>query len=216
MKKILNSAVIPLIILVLILLWDPLISLMINEKPNASEITALKSENDYLKEQIKLMPNHLNVDNYNNAYANIIFRDIYYFFDEITISIGNNNGIESNMAVINEHGLIGVIKKVGNNSSQVVLITNNDLEVSVMINDTYGILKSNNKKLYVSNIIGDTSINIGDNVYTSGLGNLPSHIFIGTVKEINTNNEIERILVLNNRLDLENIKYVSVLKTKGV
>ena len=156
---------------------------------------------------------HLRVVYFNKViYSKKISHDIYEFYDKIVISKGSNDNIKKGNIVINENGLIGIISKVNKNSSEVKLITNSDTSISVKINNSYGILKSKDNKLYVENIKLDKKINIGDKVYTSGLTSIPEGIIIGTVSKVNKDSlELEYILDINSSNNFNNIKYVGVI-----
>ena len=187
-----------------------------------------------------IMPNDIDINNLNNNYCNkineeynellninnikynstfnlniskVMYRDIYDYNNYITIYKGSNDNIEKNMAVINKYGLVGIIDKVNKNNSIVKLITNIDSNVSVKINDNFGILKVNNGKLIVSDISNYNDININDKIYTSGLGNIPGDLYVGVVSDISLNNtNIEKIITVKSDVDFNNIKYIAVIK----
>lgn len=187
-----------------------------------------------------IMPNDIDINNLNNNYCNkineeynellninnikynstfnlniskVMYRDIYDYNNYITIYKGSNDNIEKNMAVINEYGLVGIIDKVNKNNSIVKLIANIDSNISVKINDNFGILKVNNGKLIVSDISNYNDININDKIYTSGLGNIPGDLYVGVVSDISLNNtNIEKIITVKSDVDFNNIKYIAVIK----
>ena len=54
-------------------------------------------------------------------------------------------------------------------------------------------------------------VNVDDEIYTSGLGNLPDNIYIGKVKSINLNNtEIEKVVEVNIKDRLEKLDYLFI------
>jgi len=172
------------------------------------------NNNLYYEDEYKKISNLLNIEIINNKiiYSKIISRDIYGFYDKVIINKGSNNNIKKGDIVINEKGLIGLINKVNKNSSEVKLITNSDTSISVKINNSYGILKSKNNKLYVENIKLDKEINIEDKVYTSGLTDIPEGIIIGAVSKVNKDSlELEYIIDINSSNNFNNIKYVGVI-----
>ena len=63
--------------------------------------------------------------------SKVYLRDIYSFSDSLTIYKGSNSGIEEGMAVINNLGLVGVIKKTDKEASVVELITSKNSNISV-------------------------------------------------------------------------------------
>ena len=144
--------------------------------------------------------------------SKVYLRDIYSFSDSLTIYKGSNSGIEEGMAVINNLGLVGVIKKTDKEASVIELITSKNSNISVRINDNYGILKMDNGVLVVKDLVANSDISIGDEIYTSGLGNLPSDIYVGKVINVSLNNtEIEKIIEVDLAVDLNNINYILVV-----
>lgn len=99
---------------------------------------------------------------------------------------------------------MGIISKTYDYYSVVSLITNKKSNISVKINDAVGVLKLENSKLVVTSINNYKNISIGDEIYTSGLGNLPDNIYVGKVKSVSLNDtEIEKVIEVDieNRLD---------------
>ena len=129
------------------------------------------------------------------------------------------------MAVITKNGLIGKITKVGNYSSEVKLITSDDIKFKVSVSiktnedDNYAILNGYDKStglIKLSGIDKTTNINIDDSVVTSGLGELfPSGIYVGQVKDIkNDKYNLSKIVYIKTNQDFNDIHYVTVLKVK--
>lgn len=170
----------------------------------------------YYKEEYNNLLNSLDiaVPTYHIEYTKVIARDIYEFFDKITIAKGANNNLKTGDLVINNFGLVGVISAVNQNSSEVHLLTNSNINISVKINNSYGILSARDSKLYVKNIKSNSEINVGDSVYTSGLTNIPEAVFVGEVSSITKDNlELEYIIELKSSVDFYNLKYLGVIST---
>lgn len=180
---------------------------------NAYEYTCADAmkENESLKEIIDFKE----TVNYEYIVSRVKYRDVLDFTDELQIFKGSNDGLEKGLAVVNDKGLIGTIKTVDKSISKVELISNKDSNISVRINDIYGILKFSDNKLIVSNITNYSEINIGDEIYTSGIGNLPGGIYVGEVKEINLSDlGIEQIVLVEPAVDFNNITYLMVVRPK--
>ena len=120
---------------------------------------------------------------------------------------------------------IGKISKVGNFTSTVKLLTNNDtassLSVKINIGDKYvfGILKgydSESKRLIVEGVSGNDEIPLNSEVVTTGLSdNSPSGVLIGKVTKIKTDNfDLARIIEVESNVNFDDINYVTVLKRK--
>lgn len=188
---------------------------------------------------LSMIDNDLNIDSINNNYckslesdynellkandfkinsafnlimSKVYLRNIYEFKNTMMIYKGKDYDIAKGMAVINDAGLIGVITETYESSSEVSLITNKSSNISVKIGDNYGILKIMKDDLVVSNLQTYDVINVGDKVYTSGIGNLPGDIYVGEVTEINLNaTEIEKIVKIKPGVDFAKIDYVMVV-----
>lgn len=167
-------------------------------------------ENDY-NELLKINDFKITSE-LNLVVSKVMLRDIYEFSDTLTIYKGTNSGIKEGNAVITDKGLIGVVSKVNKESSVVELITNKSSNISVRIGSSYGILNMQDNSLIVSDLSMYDDVFIGEEVYTSGIGNLPGDIYIGNVIDIKANNtEIEKILEVSPVVDLSTINYVMVV-----
>ncbi len=167
-------------------------------------------ESDY-KELLKA--NDFKINNgLNLIMSKVYLRNIYEFKNTVMIYKGKEDGIVEGMAVISDMGLIGVVDNTLASSSEVRLITNKSSNISVKVGDNYGILKMADGVLVVSNLQTYDVINIGDKVYTSGIGNLPGDIYVGEVTKINVNaTEIEKIVEVKPGANLDDINYVLVV-----
>ena len=143
-------------------------------------------------------------DNLDIIVSRVKYRDVYEYSNTLTIFKGSKNNINIGDAVLTNNGLVGVISKTYDYYSVVSLITNKESNISVKINDAVGVLKLENGKLVVTSINNYKNIVVGDEIYTSGLGNLPDNIYVGKVKKVSLNDtEIEKVIEVNieNRLD---------------
>ncbi|MBQ8472324.1 MAG: rod shape-determining protein MreC [Bacilli bacterium] len=182
----------------------------------------LKAELEELK-KINDISNTLT--DFDSVKAAVVERNRMYWFNTITINKGSSSGIKENMAVITGDGLIGRVSKVGNNTSEVKLITTSDVnnKISVMIktiDDTiYGVMSGYNSD---TNTLQVSSTNKKfDNlenslVYTSGMGGVfPSGILIGNVTTIeNDKYEVSKIINVKPSSQIYNFRFVNVLIRK--
>ena len=157
--------------------------------------------------------------------ATILSRNKSYWFNTIMIDKGSKSKIEEDMAVVTKDGLIGKISKVYGNSSEVKLLTSDDVnfKVSVSVNtngvDQYAILNGfdpDTEQLKVTGIDKTTEVNKGDSVLTSGLGGVfPAGIYIGVVEKIESDKyNLSKTLYIKTNQDFNNIHYVTVLGRK--
>ena len=168
----------------------------------------LKKENESLKKIIDFSENN----DYQFITTKIKYRDVLDFKDTLTIYKGKEDGLKKGSVVLNELGLVGIVDEVDKHSARVQLITNKNSNISVRINDAYGILKFVNNKLIVDNITNYEKVEVGDAIYTSGIGNLPGGLYIGEVEEINLDKlEIEKIVYVKSPVDFNNLIYLLVI-----
>ena len=184
--------------------------------------TSLEKEIEELKKILEL---NKTLTEYSIENATILSRNKSYWFNTMTIDKGKKSGIKEDMAVVTKDGLIGKISKVSNYSSEIKLITSDDVnyKVSVAIkndeNENYAILNGYDNKtglLKVIDVDKTTKVKKGDEILTSGLGRLfPSGIYIGTVEKIESDKyNLSKTLYIKTSQDFNNIHYVTVLKEK--
>ena len=152
-----------------------------------SKLSVLKEaqhENEILKKELgfantsgelKLIP------------ANIIGRSITGYLRTIIIDRGSKDGLKANQGVVSQGFLVGTIKEVYENSSEVTLITNYNSLVPVILQDSRGtgLLRGGLKGLTVEDIPLNITIKNGEDVVTSGLGgDIPAGILIGKVNDV--------------------------------
>lgn len=192
-------------------------------------IDNLKSENEELKEDIEELKKELDLNKtmteYSLVNATVISRNKDYWFNNINIDKGTKQGIKKGNAVITYDGLIGKISKVYKYSSEVKLITTEDVNFKVSVNikidgkDHYGILNGYDKKknlLKITGIDKDIKIKEDKEVKTSGLSNTyPSGLYIGKVEKVqNDSYNLSQIIYVKTKQDFDKIHYVSIIKEK--
>lgn len=199
-----------------------------NENQSESYIIQ-KNVNSSLEKEIKELKDALELNKtlteYEPINATILSRNKSYWFNNLTIDKGKSSGIKRNMAVITRHGLIGKISKVYDNSSEVKLITSDDINFKVSIaiktneEENYAVLNGyevGTGLIKASGIDKTTTINKDDTVLTSGLGGMfPGGIYIGTVERIESDKyNLSKTLYIKTNQNFNDIHYVTVLKVK--
>ena len=175
--------------------------------PNLDTSKIVINYNKHLKEELDNIKKIKDIDfndNLDIIVSRVKYRDVYEYSNTLTIFKGSKNNINVGDAVLTNNGLVGVISKTYDYYSVVSLITNKKSNISVKINDAVGVLKLENGKLVVTSINNYKNIVVGDEIYTSGLGNLPDNIYVGKVKSVSLNDtEIEKVIKVDieNRLD---------------
>ncbi len=193
-------------------------SYLIQKNVNAS----LEKEIQELKDVLEL---NKTLTEYDVVNATIVSRNKSYWFNTITIDKGKSSGIKNGQAVITKNGLIGKITKVSKYSSEVKLITSDDINFKVSVSiktnevDNYAILNGydvDSGLIKANGIDKMTEINKGDIVLTSGLGSMfPAGIYIGEVEKVeNDRYNLSKTVFIKTYQNFNDIHYVTVLKEK--
>lgn len=190
-----------------------------------STIKELELENKKMKEILEL---NNSLSEYDKIHTTIVNRNSSYWFEKLVVNKGSASGVEQNMAAIASDGLVGYVSATSNFSSDIQLLTieniKNKISVKVEIEDDKyenGLLIGYDKKtgLYKIEGIGYSGkIKKGSIVTTTGLNdNFPSGILIGYVSNITTDNfELGKILEVEPSVDFNNINYVTILNRKAI
>lgn len=187
-----------------------------------------KNLNTSLENEIKELKELLNLNNthstFNKVHATVISRNNIYWLNTLTIDKGTNDGIKKDMAVITINGLIGKISKTTKTTSEVKLLTSDDItyKTSVVIRvdnkDYYAILNGYDEEtnlLKVTAIDKNIPSKTGDAILTSGLGNMPQGIYIGSVVSSKIDSyDLSKTVYVKSNQDFSTINYVTVLKEK--
>jgi len=180
------------------------------------ELEIIKAENKDLKEQLNLTEKY---KEYETVPAEVINRDVTNYSSIFVINVGKVDGIEVDMPVIADKGLVGHIISVDQNTSKVQTIVDTSSTITALIStsreaiickgtlEDKGILKA-------TYIPTETTIVVGDLVETSGMGGIyPKGIQIGKIsKVINTKNVTDRYALLETTVDFDKLETVLVIK----
>ena len=199
---------------------DNVISLSNNMQE--SIISSLKDEIKSLQEINQL--GHVLTD-FKYVNATVILRNREYWFNNITLDKGKKDGVKVNQAVIDSNGLIGRISNVREFTSDVKLITTNDVtsKISAVIKrdkKIYGIISGYDTKLNLLKMTINEKMDIyeKEKVETTGLGGIfPEGILIGNVFDMITSNDDSSITVrIKPSSNIESEKYVSILQREEI
>lgn len=189
-----------------------------NLEQSLRELENIKTENETLKEYLGLTEKY---GKYQTIPGYVINKDISNYSKTIVINIGSQDGVEENMTVISDEGLVGYISSVQKETSKVQTIVDSASSTSSLMSTTKdsivckGTLEGNSelKAMYIPT---DATIIQGDSVETSGLGGIyPKGIHIGTVKRIvNTSNIVDRYAMIETAVDFNKLQTVLVIKNK--
>ncbi len=170
------------------------------------ENEALRAENQALRDQLyssslyekenEWLRDYLDLKRVNYSFslsdAKIVGRETTNTRTVYTLDRGSAVGIEKNMPVITNRGIVGYITEVGLNWSKAVAITDERSSVGVLCERTgaVGIMCGTYELSFegMCDILlseTDADINAGDRIYTSGLGGVyPPGLAVGEVTEV--------------------------------
>lgn len=147
--------------------------------------------------------------------SNSINRQTNYFI----INVGSNAGVKTEMAVISDSGVAGIVRHVSANFATVMSVLNTDCKVYAKLKRTghFGPLTWDGKNIREGVLVEvpqHASVQIGDTIVTSGYSIIfPEGINIGTVKsfEVKKGNFYEIKVQLS--VDFANLHYVNVINS---
>lgn len=179
-------------------------------RENKSEVERLRTLLDYKQAQ---------QDQYVLEAARVIARSPNNWYKTITIDKGADSGIAINMPVISPDGLVGKVVSVSGNSSQIWLITDREMAVGAILQetrDTKGIVEGmgDNGTLRMINIPYYSQVKNNDKVVSSGLSETyPPGILIGLIKDIKKEaNGLVLSATVDPAVDFNQLEEVLVIK----
>ena len=180
------------------------------------ELENIKTENETLKEYLGLTEKY---GEYKTVPGYVINKEISNYSKTIIINIGKNDGIEKDMTVIADEGLVGHVISVMENTAKVRTIVDTSSSISCLMSTSKdsivckGTLDSTSelKAMYIPT---DSNLVQGDSVDTSGLGGIyPKGIHVGTIKKIvSTKNMTDRYALVETAVDFNKLNTVLVVK----
>lgn len=180
------------------------------------ELENIRTENETLKEYLGLTEKY---GEYKTIPGYVINKEISNYSKTIIINIGKEDGIEENMTVIADEGLVGHVISVTENTAKIRTIVDASSSISCLMSSgkdsivCKGTL-DNNSELKAMYIPTDANLVQGDSVDTSGLGGIyPKGIHVGTVKKIvSTKNMTDRYALVETAVDFNKLNTVLVVK----
>lgn len=152
-----------------------------------SQLAILKEvqhENEILKNEMGFLSRKGDL---NLKSTSIIGRSSSGYLKTIVIDRGAKDSVQTGQAIISQGFLVGTVTRVLENSSEAILITDNNSLVPVVLQDSRGtgLLRGGLEGLTVEDIPLNIPINKNEPVVTSGLGgDIPPGISVGQVEEV--------------------------------
>lgn len=181
------------------------------------ELEGLRRENEQLKIQLGITEER--PENQLLA-ASVIGRDPNDVFYGFSIDKGYLDNISVGDPVITSRGLVGVVTQSYATTSKVTCLLSEDLSVAAVCikKQESGVIGSDimtagTGLLKLNYLSGDTEIEVGDIITTSGAGgDFPAELMIGEVKSVEkSENDISRYAVVQPSEDLATVQDVFVI-----
>lgn len=125
--------------------------------------------------------------NYKFIIAHVINNSVARPRNYITIEKGANDGVQPEMGVVDQNGVVGIVNVVGPHTARIISILNPDLRLSCKVkgSDAFGSLVWNGKspdEALLEELPRHVVFNVGDTIVTSGYSVVfPEGIPVGTV-----------------------------------
>ena len=153
-------------------------------KERLSKLTYLEQDNELLRSAIEVK--HKTQSNI--LEANIVGFDSSLEKSLAILNVGEDFGVKQNQAIVYKGYFVGKITEVSKDTSKAEFISSNQSNIGVRVQNelnSEGILKSNyGLEMFIDLIPKTETINLGDFVYTSGIGDIKEGLLIGSVKSI--------------------------------
>jgi len=151
--------------------------------------------------------------------AEVVTRDSSTWWRTVTINRGKQEGIETDMPVVTDEGLIGKTTTVSDSISVVLLVSDENCKVASSVEGSreQGIVSGErvtaglNPLLNLNFLSKQADLKPGQKVYTSGVGGVfPSGLLIGVVKSFRVR-ELDGQAQLTPTVDLSHLEDVFVV-----
>ena len=186
-----------------------------------AKLTSMENNLSDYEDLLKLLELSEKYPSYEMTGARIIGKDAGNWYDTFTINKGSSDGIEKDMNVVADNGLVGIVTQVNANSSVVRSIIDDTSNVSGMISKNRDICIVNGNltlmdsgMLNVELITKDSTVVKGDEVVTSYISNkyLPG-LLIGYISEVTEDDsELTLSAKLTPAVDFQHLSNVLVIK----
>ena len=199
-----------------------------------AQIDQLEVENGQLKTRISSMENNLSeleslrdllkmkeiYPDYEMVGARIISKDAGNWYNEFIIDKGSNDGIQKDMNVIYDNGLVGIVSEVSANNATVRAIIDDTSSVSGMFTKSTELcIVNGDLTLYEEGLLNvemispDAVVTSGDEVVTSYISDkyLPG-LVIGYITDVTMDNDkLSQSAKITPRVSFDNITNVMII-----
>ena len=182
-----------------------------------AHMQTLEGENEWLRGYLGVKQE---LESFEMLDATVIGRETSSYFTLYTLNKGSLHGVEVDMTVVTENGIVGRVESVGVNFCQVSAITENASSVGAVsarsgargiVDGSLGLREHG--KCAMNYIDEFADVTVGDVILSGGGGIYPYGFVIGTVVEI-THDEASRSLsaILEPAVDFDTVTRVMIVK----
>ncbi|MDD4796992.1 MAG: rod shape-determining protein MreC [Eubacteriales bacterium] len=179
----------------------------------------LSAENERLTQLLGVTEKY---PQYAFIYASVSAREPGSWFMTFQINRGTGDGVDVDMAVVNQDGLVGRVVEAGPNWARVLTIIDTQSAASAIVERTrdHGIVEGSTDpeahmpECTVQYLPVDSDLAPGDRFITSNLGGIfPKGIVVGTVTEVNRNQNSQSYAIIRPAVDFAHLEDVLVIKS---
>lgn len=186
---------------------------------------AVELENAVLRSKLSEISLTDNIENFFDDYpkyellsANIVAKELSFFYRTAIVNMGANQGVKNSMPVIFDGNVVGKVVAVLPLTSQIQMIYSPNEYISFEHNTgAVGILESKTDGSLFANIRSIAEVEIGDTLWTTGLGGIyPKGLKVGVIVKIEEpkdGNVFKRIQI-KSLLDFDKLRKVFVIKSE--
>ena len=190
-----------------------------NEKLRTTNamLNDLAEQNDSLRQALEFKKR----SSFNLLPARIIARSSATWWSSVQIDRGEQDGLDSDMPVVTDMGLVGKTTTVGATTSYVVLIADENCKVAATVEGTReeGILSGDRASgatqpdLVLSYLSKSAPLQAGQKVFSAGVsgGVFPSGLLLGTIKEFQVR-ALDARAVVTPAVDLSRLENVFIVR----
>lgn len=206
-----------------------------------STVEKLDEENELLRNEIEKLESQLadanSIKEENNRFRDYLeikntYRDFKLlealivgsesdnYMTVITLNKGSNDGVKLGMPIIVKEGLVGSVCELGNNWCRVRTIPESSSSVGAYISRSgeTGIVEGDislkeTGTCFLNYLSADADVEIGDYVYTSGIGSVyPRDLIIGQIVSVETNEYLRaKVATVSLSVDFDDLNYVLIV-----
>ncbi|MBQ8502299.1 MAG: rod shape-determining protein MreC [Bacteroides sp.] len=154
--------------------------------------------------------------------ATVIKNSLNRVDNYITLDRGSNDGIRTEMGVVDANGVVGIVYKTSPHYSLVISLLNSKSSISCKIegSDYFGYLKwegGDSRYAYLKDLPRHAEFSLGDTVVTSGFSAVfPEGVLVGTVDDMQDSHDgLSYLLRIKLATDFGKVSNVRVIARQG-